>query len=243
MSINGFDQGYGCQPSDRASGRFSGSASGVLGSAADRKGQFGRTIYINGLKRTFDVIVVLLAMPFVLPIILLFALAVMLDGSSPFFAQERVGRGGKVFRMWKLRSMIPNAQKALEAHLALNPAARREWDEYQKLSTDPRITPVGLFIRKTSIDELPQLFNVLFGDMSLVGPRPIMVEQIDIYPGSAYYTLRPGVTGFWQVSKRNESTFADRAVFDAHYAQTQSFLVDLGVLFRTVSVVLKASGR
>lgn len=243
MSINGFDQGYGFQPADRASGRFSGSASGVLGTATDRKGQLSRTIYVNGLKRGFDVVIVLLAMPFVLPIILLFAVAVMMDGGSPFFAQERVGRGGKVFRMWKLRSMIPNAQKLLETHLALNPAARREWDEYQKLSHDPRITRVGLFIRKTSIDELPQLFNVLTGDMSLVGPRPIMVEQVEIYPGSAYYQLRPGVTGFWQVSKRNESTFADRAVFDAHYAQKQSFTVDLAVLFRTVAVVFKASGR
>lgn len=243
MSINGFDRGYDYRSSDPASSHFSGAASSALVGSDTRAGRLARTVYVNGLKRLVDVVIVLLAMPFVVPIIAVFALAVMLGGGAPFFAQERVGRGGKVFRMWKLRSMIPNAQMLLEDHLARNPAARREWDEYQKLSDDPRITRVGLFIRKTSIDELPQLFNVLFGDMSLVGPRPIMVEQIEIYPGSAYYDLRPGVTGLWQVSKRNESTFADRAVFDALYARKQSFLLDAGVLVRTVAVVLKASGR
>lgn len=243
MSKHDFQRGYRLAASDRPVGRFSGSASSVLGAPVTRPGNLSQAIYINGFKRFLDVVIVLLAMPFILPIIGLFALAVMLDGGMPFYTQQRVGKGGRVFRMWKLRSMIPNAHDALEAHLALNPAARREWNEYQKLRHDPRITRVGQFIRKTSIDELPQLFNVLWGDMSLVGPRPIMVEQARIYPGSAYYDLRPGVTGYWQVSKRNESTFADRAVFDTLYAQQQSFVGDLGVLLRTVTVVLNASGR
>jgi lipopolysaccharide/colanic/teichoic acid biosynthesis glycosyltransferase len=208
----------------------------------DRK-KIGRGPYRSGFKRLIDITVILLALPFVLPLIMLLALVVWSDGGNPFYAQERVGRSGRVFRMWKLRSMVPNAEHILEEYLLSNPDARREWDEYQKLRDDPRITRVGRVIRKTSIDELPQLFNVLIGDMSLVGPRPIMVDQADLYPGSAYFQLRPGVTGYWQVSERNEATFAARAVFDTKYAQDCSFMVDFNILLRTVPVVLKASGR
>ncbi|GGX48559.1 sugar transferase [Tateyamaria omphalii] len=183
-------------------------------------------------------------MPFVLPWIALAALGIALsDGANPFYSQDRVGRDGRVFRMWKLRSMVPNAKKLLEAHLGANPDARREWDAYQKLRHDPRITPIGRIIRKTSIDELPQLFNVLIGDMSLVGPRPIMTEQKRLYPGSAYFRLRPGITGFWQVSDRNDSTFAERAHFDTRYENECTFIVDLSIMARTVSVVVKANGH
>jgi lipopolysaccharide/colanic/teichoic acid biosynthesis glycosyltransferase len=144
--------------------------------------------------------------------------------------------------MWKLRSMVANADQLLSVYLAENPDARIEWDHSQKLRYDPRITRVGRIIRKTSLDELPQLWNVLRGDMSLVGPRPMMVDQQELYPGTAYYALRPGITGFWQVSVRNESSFSERAHFDADYLGRMSFVTDLKVLARTVSVVLNGTG-
>ena len=154
------------------------------------------SVYRGVAKRALDIMLVLLATLPALMIALPFVLLVALDGRSPFYRQRRVGRNGAVFNMWKLRSMVPNADQMLEGYLAANPAARSEWDLTQKLRHDPRITKVGHLIRKTSIDELPQLWNVLKGDMSIVGPRPMMVDQQKIYPGTAYYALRPGITGF-----------------------------------------------
>jgi lipopolysaccharide/colanic/teichoic acid biosynthesis glycosyltransferase len=154
-------------------------------------------------KRAIDLTLVLLAMPLWLPLLVIGAALVMLDGHNPFYSQERIGRNGRVFRIWKLRSMVPDADVFLENHLANNPEARAEWDVTQKLKEDPRITPVGRVLRKISLDELPQLLNVLTGDMSLVGPRPIMVNQQALYPGRRYYDMRPGLTGLWQVSDRN----------------------------------------
>ncbi|NQY60756.1 sugar transferase, partial [Cognatishimia sp.] len=130
-----------------------------------------------------------------------------------------------------------------EDYLAQNPAEAREWNEKQKLINDPRITPVGHLIRKTSLDELPQLWNVLIGDMSLVGPRPIMVDQKKIYPSDAYYDLRPGITGPWQISSRNESSFVERADFDGDYLNDLSFASDLRIMFKTVGVVVNATGH
>ena len=193
-------------------------------------------------KPMFEITLVLLAAPIVVPVIALLAFLVMLGGGAPFYSQWRLGRGGKAFRMWKLRSMVPNADQMLEGYLATNPAARSEWDLTQKLRHDPRITKVGHLIRKTSIDELPQLWNVLKGDMSIVGPRPMMVDQQKIYPGTAYYALRPGITGFWQTSVRNESSFADRAQFDTDYLRQMSFLTDFRVMLRTVRVVVNGTG-
>jgi Sugar transferases involved in lipopolysaccharide synthesis len=201
-----------------------------------------KRVYRDVLKRGLDIVLVLaVALPVTL-VLGICALLVARDGGSPFYSQERVGRHGKTFRMWKLRSMVTDADAALETHLSQNPAARIEWDRTQKLRNDPRITKVGRILRKTSLDELPQLWNVLKGDMSLVGPRPMMVEQKDIYPGSAYYALRPGVTGFWQVSVRNESSFAERAEYDAEYLGKVSFAQDLAVMLRTINVVTKGTG-
>jgi lipopolysaccharide/colanic/teichoic acid biosynthesis glycosyltransferase len=193
-------------------------------------------------KRVLDVFLVLLASPIVIVTVTLLAVFVALDGSNPFYSQDRVGRGGRVFRMWKLRSMVPNADGKLEAHLATDAAARAEWDNAQKLKADPRITRFGRLLRKSSLDELPQLYNVLTGDMSLVGPRPMMPSQRAIYPGTAYYRLRPGITGSWQVSERNETSFADRAYFDHDYDRNLSLGTDLRLLASTVRVVLKATG-
>jgi lipopolysaccharide/colanic/teichoic acid biosynthesis glycosyltransferase len=138
--------------------------------------------------------------------------------------------------------MVPDAHEKLEAYLATDPEARAEWDATQKLKRDPRITTVGRIIRKTSIDELPQLFNVLKGDMSVVGPRPFMVDQQALYHGRRYYDLRPGLTGFWQISDRNECNFAQRAHFDTAYYRSVSLKTDLAVIARTVSVVLRCTG-
>ena len=164
------------------------------------------------------------------------------DGGPAFYVQDRIGLDGRVFRLWKLRSMVIDADQRLAAHLAADPALRAEWDETQKLKRDPRITAVGRLLRKTSLDELPQLWNVLKGDMSLVGPRPMMPEQRALYPGRAYYQMRPGLTGPWQVSDRNEVSFAGRAEFDADYAGRMSLATDLGILFLTVWVVLRGTG-
>lgn len=199
-------------------------------------------VYSRHLKRTFDLLIVLLAAPFVLLAVLIFALAVRLDGGPAFYFQDRIGKNGRIFRIWKLRSMVTDADARLAAHLEENPEARAEWDHSQKLKNDPRITRVGRLIRKTSLDELPQLWNVLTGDMSLVGPRPMMPSQAPLYPGQAYYRLRPGLTGYWQISSRNESSFAERAGFDSRYAAELSLRTDVRVLFSTVRVVLRGTG-
>jgi lipopolysaccharide/colanic/teichoic acid biosynthesis glycosyltransferase len=193
-------------------------------------------------KRFLDLFLVIVSLPVWLLAIVLAALAVACDGHSPFYSQPRLGRGGRVFRMWKLRSMVPGADALLERHLAANPAARVEWDATQKLQDDPRITWVGRFLRKSSLDELPQVINVLTGEMSLVGPRPMLPAQKMLYPGSRYYALRPGLTGFWQISNRNKSRFRDRARFDNAYWMAQSLRTDATVLLRTVSVVLRGTG-
>lgn len=208
------------------------------GSAAAQRPGF----YRKALKRGLDIVLVLLAAPLVLLSVAVLALGVACDGGRPFYSQPRVGRNGRVYRMWKLRSMVVDADARLESYLAQNPDARAEWDSTQKLKTDPRITRFGRLLRKSSLDELPQLWNVLCGDMSLVGPRPMMPCQQDIYPGTAYYRLRPGITGPWQVSRRNESTFADRARFDLEYEQNLCFATDMQLLIKTVRVVVHATG-
>lgn len=193
-------------------------------------------------KRCLDITLVLISAPVVLPVILFCALMVARDGAAPFYTQDRVGRNGRIYTMWKLRSMVPNAKAHLEAHLQANPDARREWDRKQKLAQDPRVTQVGHFLRKTSLDELPQLWNVLRGNMSLVGPRPMMPEQKPCYPGTDYYALLPGITGSWQVSARNETTFADRARFDSDYYRTLSLMNDIKLIAATLRVVLRGTG-
>ena len=199
--------------------------------------------YRRIVKRGLDIVLVLMAAIAVVPVVGVFALVIFLaDGKSPFYSQERVGRGRRVFRMWKLRSMVPNADARLEAYLAETPEARAEWEVAQKLRHDPRITPIGRFIRKSSIDELPQLWNGFCGQMSLVGPRPMMVCQRALYPGAAYYAMRPGITGLWQTSARNEASFSERAQFDTAYFGELSFLTDIRILFRTVDVVVKGTG-
>jgi lipopolysaccharide/colanic/teichoic acid biosynthesis glycosyltransferase len=198
--------------------------------------------YRNGIKRGLDILLILLSLPVVLPVVGLLALMVMRDGHAPFYTQARVGVGGHIFRFWKLRSMVCDADERLSEYLDADPGARAEWDHSQKLKADPRITRFGNFLRKSSLDELPQLWNVLKGDMSLVGPRPMMDGQQVLYPGSAYYALRPGITGPWQVSDRNASSFAARADFDSAYEETLSFAGDLRILAATFGAVVRGTG-
>jgi lipopolysaccharide/colanic/teichoic acid biosynthesis glycosyltransferase len=206
------------------------------------RGTGWHAVYHNGAKRVLDVFLVLLTLPVSLPLILGMMVLAALDGRSPLYLQKRLGRSGRVFYMVKIRTMVSGADTLLEDYLCKNPTARHEWDDTQKLKCDPRITRMGCFLRKSSLDELPQLWNVLVGDMSLVGPRPMMVSQESLYPGKAYYELRPGITGPWQVSDRNESSFADRAGFDSQYLADISLTQDLSILMRTVSVVLRGTG-
>ena len=198
--------------------------------------------YRNGFKRIFDTLAILMSLPVILPMILLLAVVAAHDSGPPFFRQLRVGRGGRLYTMWKLRTMVVDAETKLEAHLAADPSARSEWDSTQKLKADPRITRIGRFLRKSSLDELPQLWNVLRGDMSLVGPRPMLPEQAPLYPGKSYHALRPGITGLWQVSERNDSSFADRAQYDTRYDRTLSLATDLRLLVATIRVVVRGTG-
>ncbi|MEM8824917.1 MAG: sugar transferase [Pseudomonadota bacterium] len=198
--------------------------------------------YRSGGKRILETVLTLLAAPFVVPVVLFFAGLIALDGHNPFYSQDRIGQGGRRFRMWKLRTMVHNADQLLEEYLAANPRAQAEWSRCQKLKDDPRVTFMGRFLRKVSIDELPQLLNVLNGTMSLVGPRPMMVSQRDCYTGTAYFDLKPGITGLWQISDRNECEFTGRVRYDEAYSRVVSPILDLRILISTVSVVFRGTG-
>jgi len=199
--------------------------------------------YARFFKRLLDIVIVLtLAVPTFCILMAVIPFVAFSGVGSAFYKQQRIGKDGRVFWMWKLRSMVPDAKKKLEEYLVKTPEARVEWDLTQKLKYDPRITRIGRFIRKTSLDELPQFWNVFMGEMSFVGPRPIMIEQREIYPGKEYFSMLPGITGFWQISDRNECSFAERAHFDAHYFQEMSFMTDLRVLLKTICVVIKPTG-
>jgi exopolysaccharide production protein ExoY len=194
------------------------------------------------IKRGFDIAVTLTLAPFALFLVCVLALLIRMDGEYAFYVQNRVGKGGRIFKLWKLRTMVPNADRRLEAYLAENPTARAEWDRNQKLSKDPRITRIGGYLRKYSLDELPQLFNVIRGEMSLVGPRPMTPDQQEHYPEMAYYALRPGLTGLWQVNGRNDCSFVERAKHDTRYARSMSFVTDLRILLLTPAVVFRGTG-
>jgi lipopolysaccharide/colanic/teichoic acid biosynthesis glycosyltransferase len=194
------------------------------------------------IKRGFDIIVGVCVGLAILPLMLLLVAIVRGDGGPALYAQPRLGRDGRVFTLWKIRTMVCNADQALADYLATHSEARQEWDRTQKLRLDPRVTPIGRILRKYSLDELPQVWNVLAGDMSLVGPRPMFPEQRVLYPGTPYCNLRPGITGLWQVSERNACAFADRAKFDRMYSEAFSLRTDLVIMLRTVSVVLRGTG-
>ena len=199
--------------------------------------------YLRWGKRALDVILASAAMVISLPVLLVLSAALWIEGGNPFYSQPRVGRGGRVFRMWKLRTMVQGAEAQLDACLQRDPSLLAEWIETQKLKNDPRVTPIGRLLRKTSLDELPQVFNVLMGDMSLVGPRPMLPEQMKDYAHPrAYVAVEPGITGLWQVTARNSDSFRLRAELDARYIIHISLWRDLRILFATVGAVVMATG-
>lgn len=208
-----------------------------------RKSQVGGRPYRKHGKRALDIAFVMLSLPVTLPVTLICAIALWFEGGQPFYLQKRLGENGKTFSILKLRTMGKNAEQDLKELLAKDDALREEWETTQKLKNDPRITRVGAFLRSTSLDELPQFLNVLKGEMSVVGPRPMMPDQLPLYPDpSVYFALRPGITGAWQVSDRNENSFAHRATIDTRYDTSLSLLEDLKIIAKTVGVVLRRTG-
>ncbi|MEP6720239.1 MAG: sugar transferase [Variovorax sp.] len=199
----------------------------------------------RALKRGVDIVGALAFFVFFGPLYVVVAVAVLAARAGPVhFWQHRLGQGGHAFRCYKFRSMVENSDALLERHLARDASARAQWEKFQKLDNDPRITRVGRVIRKLSLDELPQFFNVLKGDMSLVGPRPCMVRQRSLYGRSwdHYCQMRPGITGLWQVSGRNRLPYAERVALDTRYASEWSLWLDMKILARTVWVVLSGDG-
>lgn len=199
----------------------------------------------DALIRSFDIAVAALAIIVLLPLMLLITFMVKVASPGPaIFCQQRVGRDGVFFPCLKFRSMVVDAQAQLDRLLAESPEAREEWSRDQKLRRDPRVTRIGDFLRRTSLDELPQLFNILAGQMSIVGPRPIVEGEIARY-GSRfddYCSVRPGLTGLWQISGRNDVSYGMRVRLDSLYAQRQSLGLNIAICFKTVPAILTSRG-
>ncbi len=197
------------------------------------------------VKRTLDILLVILAIPVLVPALFLVGLVVKLTSRGPaFFSHRRICRDGAFFSMWKFRTMCVDSSDVLEQYLSKNPKARAEWGKSHKLRHDPRITPVGLFLRRFSLDELPQVWNVLRGQMSLVGPRPIVAAEVEKYADNFEYYCRvkPGVTGLWQVSGRSELTYDQRVALDRRYVTRWSLFFDLKILLCTFKSVVNRDG-
>ena len=195
-------------------------------------------------KRAFDIAFSIAALVFLAPLLLIIVALVRADGGPAFFAHNRIGRAGIPFRCLKLRTMVVNAETELERILAEDPAARAQWEARFKLDNDPRITRIGRFLRATSLDELPQFINVLRGDMSLVGPRPIVAAELARYGDAQpwYLAQRPGLTGLWQVSGRSDVSYPERVRLDLRYLSSMSLLQDLRIIFATAGIVFSRQG-
>jgi len=197
------------------------------------------------VKRVLDILLVIVAIPVLLPALFIVGLLVKFTSPGPaFFSHRRICRDGAFFSMWKFRTMCVDSSDLLEQYLSKNPKARAEWAKSHKLRYDPRITSVGLFLRRFSLDELPQVWNVLRGQMSLVGPRPIVAAEVERYADSFEYYCRvkPGVTGLWQVSGRSELTYDERVALDRRYVTRWSLFTDLKILLRTFKSVVNRDG-
>ncbi|EQB4553306.1 exopolysaccharide biosynthesis polyprenyl glycosylphosphotransferase, partial [Klebsiella pneumoniae] len=196
------------------------------------------------LKRVFDIIGSLCIILILSPLLLYITRKVKVDGGPAIYGHERIGKDGKAFKCLKFRSMVINSKEVLDELLKNDPIARKEWEETFKLKNDPRITKIGQVLRRTSLDELPQLFNVLKGEMSLVGPRPIITDELQRYNEEVEYYLlsKPGMTGLWQVSGRSDVDYETRVYLDAWYVKNWSMWNDIAILFKTFGVVLKKDG-
>lgn len=197
------------------------------------------------IARTLDILVILFAAPYIALAFLAIAILIKLDSPGPiFYRQKRIGRLGRKFNIYKFRTMFQNADQILQDYLDNSPELRAQWCADHKLKEDPRVTRLGSVLRKLSLDELPQIWNIFMGDMSLVGPRPIVDAEIEKYGKcfDLYIQVRPGLTGLWQVSGRNNTTYERRVELDAYYVRNQSLKLDLEILWKTVSVVLRREG-
>lgn len=196
-------------------------------------------------KRVFDILFASFAILTFLPILVACAVAMKLESAGPlFFRQRRLGTDGRPFRILKFRTMVPDAEAVLSTYLALDPKAKAEWDADRKLRNDPRITRAGAIMRKFSLDEVPQFWNVLKGEMSIVGPRPIVQAEVQYYGDDfrTYANVRPGITGLWQVSGRNDVSYPNRVALDCKYVHSWTLAMDFGIVLKTVSTVLRAAG-
>ncbi|MFD1746711.1 sugar transferase [Rhizobium helianthi] len=196
-------------------------------------------------KRSFDVTAAVLALIVFSPLFLMImALVKFTDGGSVFYGHKRVGHNGRYFKCLKFRTMVPNGDEVLRRHLASNPEAAEEWRATRKLKNDPRVTAVGTVLRKLSLDELPQLINIIRGDMSVVGPRPVVDEELTLYDNFAVYYLRtrPGLTGLWQISGRNDVSYETRIAFDTQYVQNWSLRTDFAIIVKTIPAVCLSRG-
>lgn len=205
----------------------------------------GVALYRRAGKRLFDLTLALIITPLIVPIIALLWVMTTRDGGSGFFGHRRVGRDGRVFRCWKLRTMVVDAEAKLHEHLERNPEAAAEWAMDHKLVDDPRITRLGRFMRKTSLDELPQIWNVFRGEMSFVGPRPIVRVELHKYGihRPVYLSMTPGITGLWQVSGRNDVSYSERVQFDVDYSHDLSLFTDIRLIAMTGLSIVGATGR
>lgn len=203
----------------------------------------------NGLKRTFDILFSLAALVLLIPVFILIAFLVKLSSPGPiFYCSLRIGRKGKLFKFWKFRSMHRDADQRLEILLNSDPKLRKEWKRYFKLKNDPRLTSIGSFLRKTSLDELPQFWNVLIGNLSIVGPRPYLpreassIREILDQGMEKMFSIRPGLTGIWQTSGRSFLTFEERVRLEVTYVDQRSFLFDLRLIAKTFPILFLRKG-
>jgi len=198
------------------------------------------------MKKIFDIGFSIFALIITLPITIPIAIVIKLtDGGNIIYGHERVGKDGKKFKVLKFRSMYMDADKKLKEILVNDPKAKEEWEKTFKLKNDPRVTPIGKFLRKSSLDELPQFINVLKGDMSVVGPRPVVEEELTKYykeKAELYKSVKPGVTGYWQVEGRSDTDYDERIRMDEYYIKNQSFLLDLKIILKTIKVMLTGKG-
>lgn len=198
-----------------------------------------------GVKRLFDILIALIGCLFLLPVIIIVKISYLLhkDFDSIFFRQKRIGKNGKEFNLYKFRSMVPNADEVLK-ELLKDPKYKEEWDLNQKFEHDPRITSMGNILRKTSLDELPQFINILIGDMSLIGPRPLVPGELDSHNGNheLYESVRPGISGWWAANGRSATTYERRLELEYYYVQHCSLILDTRCVFRTIKAVIFKTG-
>lgn len=198
-----------------------------------------------GVKRLFDILIALIGCLFLLPIILIVKISYLLhkDFDSIFFRQKRIGKNGKEFNLYKFRSMVPNADEVLK-ELLKDPKYKEEWNLNQKFEHDPRITSMGNILRKTSLDELPQFINILIGDMSLIGPRPLVPGELDSHNGNheLYESVRPGISGWWAANGRSATTYERRLELEYYYVQHCGLILDIRCVFRTIKAVIFKTG-